>query len=115
MIKRPKKPLFTLYPNNIRLRHIRAVYGANKRIREVKKMKNDIRNQKEEEILDQIRFCKSLFDRLQDDFLDSIAKTDANIYEDSVCVKNHTRFAEDTRRIRRELLKVSKLFEKAGW
>ena len=78
-------------------------------------MKNNIRNQKEEEILRQIRFCKSLFDRLQDDFLSNIAKADADIYEDSVCIRNHTRFAEDTRRIRRELLKVSKLFEKAGW
>jgi hypothetical protein len=78
-------------------------------------MKNNIRSQKEKEILDQMRFCKSLFDRLQDDFLNNIAESDANIYEDSECIRNHTRFAEDTRRIRRELLKVSKLFEKAGW
>ena len=78
-------------------------------------MKNSIRNQKEEEILREIRFCKSLFDRLQDDFLNNIAEADADIYEDSPCIRNHTRFAEDTRRIRRELLKVSKLFEKAGW
>lgn len=78
-------------------------------------MKNNIRNQKEEEILHEIRFCKSLFDRLQDDFLNNIAKADADVYEDSAYIRNHTRFAEDTRRIRRELLKVSKLFEKAGW
>lgn len=78
-------------------------------------MKNNIRSQKEEEILHEIRFCKSLFDRLQDDFLSNIAKADADVYEDSACIRNHTRFAEDTRRIRRELLKVSKLFEKAGW
>ena len=78
-------------------------------------MKNSIRNQKEEEILREIRFCKSLFDRLQDDFLNNIAEADADIYEDSPCIRNHTRFAEDTRRIRRELLKVGKLFEKAGW
>lgn len=78
-------------------------------------MKNDIRNQKEEEILHQMRFCKSLFDRLQDDFLNNIAEADADVYADSEYIRNHTRFVEDTRRIRRELLKVSKLFEKAGW
>ena len=78
-------------------------------------MKNNIRNQKEEEILREIRFCKSLFDRLQDDFLNNIAEAGADVYEDSAYIRNHTRFVEDTRRIRRELLKVSKLFEKAGW
>ena len=78
-------------------------------------MKNDIRSQKEEEILHQIRFCKSLFDRLQDDFLNNIAEADVDLYQQSECIKNHTRFAEDTRRIRRELLKVGTLFEKAGW
>ena len=78
-------------------------------------MKNNIRNQKEKAILNQITFCQSLLDRLEEDFTNSIAEADEDVYEDSVCIRNRTRFAEDTRRIRRELLKVSKLFEKAGW
>lgn len=78
-------------------------------------MKNNICNQKEKEILRQIIFCQSLLDRLQGDFTNGIAEADEDLYEDSAYIKNHTRFAEDTRRIRRELLKVSKLFEKAGW
>ena len=78
-------------------------------------MKNNIRNQKEKVILNQITFCQSLLDRLEEDFTSSIAEADADVYEDSAYIRNHTRFAEDTRRIRRELLKVSKLFEKAGW
>ena len=78
-------------------------------------MKNNIRNQKEKVILNQITFCQSLLNRLEEDFTNSIAEADEDVYEDSACIRNHTRFAEDTRRIRRELLKVSKLFEKAGW
>ena len=78
-------------------------------------MKNNIRNQKEKVILNQITFCQSLLDRLEEDFTNSIAEADEDVYADSAYIRNHTRFAEDTRRIRRELLKVSKLFEKAGW
>lgn len=78
-------------------------------------MKNNIRNQKEKVILNQITFCQSLLDRLEEDFTNGIAEADEDVYADSAYVRNHTRFVEDTRRIRRELLKVSKLFEKAGW
>jgi hypothetical protein len=77
-------------------------------------MENEERNAKEQELDRQITFCLGLMHKLDDDFTKNRNIQRSCEYDDSRAVKNRSRFANDVRRIRRELLELAKMFE-SSW
>lgn len=76
-------------------------------------MKNTERDKAIDAINMQIKFCSSLLMRLDLEFNDCMNEQDKDPYDSWRAIRNHTRFAEDARRIRREALKLAKLLEEA--
>ena len=74
-------------------------------------MKNEERTKKENEIFGQFDFCQNLMTRLKYDMLNGSEKQDKDPWDNYDTVTNHTRYAEDVRRIRRELMILIKKLE----
>ena len=74
-------------------------------------MKNEERDKKIDKINRQMNFCRDLLNRLDSDFNIEMRKQDKDPWEKYSNVKNHTRYAEDARRIRRELLELCRLLD----
>lgn len=77
-------------------------------------MEKQERTRKISVINEQLDFCKTLIKHLDVDFHTDVKNQNEAAYDWSLGVKNHTRYAEDTIRLRRELLKLERLFESAG-
>lgn len=78
-------------------------------------MENKERSKKIAVIDEQLNFCKTLVKHLDVDFHDDVKAQNEDMYENYQTVKNHFRYANDTIRLRREFLKLERLFEKAGY
>ncbi len=74
-------------------------------------MFNKERNEKEIKVSKQIVFCLDLLNRMVNDFTDSTAEQEKDQWDDYQVIRNHTRFEQDTIRLRRELLKLEKMFK----
>ena len=74
-------------------------------------MFNKERNEKEIKVSKQIVFCLDLLNRMVNDFTDSTAEQEKDQLDDYQVIRNHTRFEQDTIRLRRELLKLEKMFK----
>ena len=74
-------------------------------------MKNEARTKKEKAIFSQLDFCQNLMTRLKYDMMNGSEKQDKDPWDNYYMITNHTRYAEDARRIRRELLSLIKMFE----
>lgn len=77
-------------------------------------MEKQERTRKISVINEQLDFCKTLIKHLDVDFHTDVKNQNEDAYDWDFGVKNHTRYAEDTIRLRRELLKLERLFESAG-
>lgn len=69
------------------------------------------RTRRANKIRNELNFCATLFDKLRDDFADTVECQDNDPYDGYYNIKNHTRFKNDVIRLRRELLVVEKLFD----
>ena len=66
-------------------------------------MVNKLRNKKIEEVQTQLKFCLKLLIKLDMDFEKGCEQQDKDPWDDFSDIKNHTRYAADVIRIRREL------------
>ena len=76
-------------------------------------MRNRERDQKIDAVNTQIKFCSSLLMRLDRDFNLTTRAQDEDPFDNWRGINLHTRYANDARRIRRELLELVKLLENA--
>lgn len=74
-------------------------------------MRNKERDQKIDAVNTQIKFCSSLLMRLDRDFNATVKAQDEDPYDNWRAINLHTRYANDARRIRRELLALVKMLE----
>ena len=74
-------------------------------------MFNTERNEKEIKVSKQLVFCLDLLNRMVNDFTDNTVEQDKDQWDDYLTIRNHTRFEQDTIRLRRELLKLEKMFK----
>lgn len=74
-------------------------------------MFNKERREKENKIDKQIVFCVDLLNRMVNDFTGSTDEQEKDPWDDYQMIRNHTRFEQDTIRLRRELLKLEKMFK----
>lgn len=74
-------------------------------------MKNEERTKTYIKIFGQLDFCQSLLTRLKYDMMDGSEKQDKDPWDNYYAITNRTRYAEDVRRIRRELLSLIKMLE----
>ena len=74
-------------------------------------MKNEERYKKEREILAQLDFCQNLMTRLKRDIMEGAEAQEKDPYDEWHQIRNHTRYANDVIRIRRELMKLEKMLE----
>ena len=76
-------------------------------------MRNKDRDKKIDAVNAQIKFCSSLLMRLDRDFNLTTRAQDDDPYDNWRGINLHTRYANDARRIRRELLALVKMLEEA--
>ena len=74
-------------------------------------MFNTERNEKEIKVSKQLVFCVDLLNRMVNDFTDNTVEQDKDQWDNYQTIRNHTRFEQDTIRLRRELLKLEKMFK----
>ena len=74
-------------------------------------MKNEERYKKEREIIAQLDFCQNLLTRLKRDIMEGSEAQEKDPWDNWFQIRNHTRYANDVIRIRRELLKAAKMLE----
>ncbi len=74
-------------------------------------MKNEERSKKEREILAQLDFCQNLMTRLKYDIMEGSEAHEKDPWDNWFQIRNHTRYAQDVIRIRRELMKLEKILE----
>lgn len=74
-------------------------------------MKNEERTKKENAIFGQLDFCQNLMTRLKYDMMEGSEKQDNDTWDNYHAITNRTRYAEDVRRVRRELLSLIKMLE----
>jgi len=74
-------------------------------------MFNTERNEKEIKVSKQLVFCVDLLNRMVNDFTDNTIEQEKDQWDDYLTIRNHTRFEQDTIRLRRELLKLEKMFK----
>lgn len=74
-------------------------------------MKNEERYKKELEIIEQLAFCQTLMSRLENDIMDGSEAQEKDPWDNWSQIRNHTRYAQDVIRIRRELMKMEKMLE----
>ena len=77
-------------------------------------MRNSERGKRVDAINLQIKFCNGLLMRLDRDFNETVKAQDEDPYDNWRSINLHTRYANDARRIRRELLALVKMLEGAG-
>ena len=76
-------------------------------------MRNSERDKRVDAINLQIKFCNGLLMRLDRDFNETVKAQDEDPYNSWRAISLHTRYANDARRIRRELLALVKMLEDA--
>ena len=74
-------------------------------------MKNEERYKKEREIIAQLDFCQNLMTRLKYDIMEGSEAQEKDPWDNWYQIRNHTRYANDVIRIRRELMRLEKILE----